>query len=47
MYRGYDDREIGPLDAEDIEGYIEMNSQLLLLCAKEYKTKLNNHVSFI
>uniref|UniRef100_A0A182YA34 Protein LTV1 homolog n=1 Tax=Anopheles stephensi TaxID=30069 RepID=A0A182YA34_ANOST len=37
FYEQYDDPEVGPLDCEEIEGYVETNDDVLLNCAEEFK----------
>ncbi|CAG0889161.1 unnamed protein product [Darwinula stevensoni] len=37
LYEQYDETEIGPLDTEDIEGYIDPNSDLMMRLADEFQ----------
>lgn len=37
MYEKYDDNDIGPLDCEEIEGYVPETSDLLLQYANEFE----------
>uniref|UniRef100_A0A182RLP6 Protein LTV1 homolog n=1 Tax=Anopheles funestus TaxID=62324 RepID=A0A182RLP6_ANOFN len=37
LYEQYDDPEVGALDCEEIEGYVETNDDVLLMCAAEFK----------
>ncbi|XP_076239549.1 LTV1 ribosome biogenesis factor [Calliopsis andreniformis] len=39
MYEAYDENEIGALDCDEIEGYVEPNSDLVLQCAAEFEGK--------
>lgn len=44
FYEQYDDPEVGALDCEEIEGYVEPNDDVLLRCAEEFKR--NREVKF-
>lgn len=37
MYTAYDENEIGALDTEEIEGYVDPNSDVLLQCLDEFE----------
>ncbi|XP_058128830.1 protein LTV1 homolog [Anopheles ziemanni] len=37
FYEQYDDPEVGALDCEEIEGHVEVNDDVLLRCAEEFK----------
>lgn len=37
MYANYDELEIGALDCDEIEGEIDMDSQLFKMAAKEFE----------
>ncbi|XP_011502756.1 PREDICTED: protein LTV1 homolog [Ceratosolen solmsi marchali] len=37
MYVNYDENEIGDLDGDEIEGYLELNSMVVLQCAEKYE----------
>jgi len=37
FYENYDDPELGALDCEEIEGHVDINDELLLQCATEFK----------
>uniref|UniRef100_A0A182VTB9 Protein LTV1 homolog n=1 Tax=Anopheles minimus TaxID=112268 RepID=A0A182VTB9_9DIPT len=37
FFEQYDDPEVGALDCEEIEGYVEKNDDVLLRCAAEFK----------
>lgn len=37
MYEEYEDTEIGPLDCDEIEGFVDPQSDILLQCADEYE----------
>ncbi|XP_054003020.1 protein LTV1 homolog [Hylaeus anthracinus] len=41
MYAAYDDNEIGSLECDEIEGYIEPDSDLVLQCAAEFEKQEN------
>jgi hypothetical protein len=42
MFINYDENEIGDLDGEEIEGYIELNSKVVLQHANKYQQKIKN-----
>lgn len=42
-YAGYDDTEIGALDCDEIEGFVEPNSDLVMQCAEEYEHQLQEN----
>jgi protein LTV1 len=39
FYEDYDDPEVGALDCEEIEGHVDIDNELLLECAQEFKKK--------
>lgn len=39
FYEQYDDPEVGALDCEEIEGHVEVNDDVLLQCAEEFKAE--------
>jgi len=41
MYEGYEDTEIGALDCDDIEGFVEPDSEIILQYAKEFEQDKN------
>lgn len=47
MYAAYDENEIGALDCDEIEGYVEHNSEFILQYADEFQKKQNEDVSIM
>lgn len=47
MYEEYSDNEIGPLDTEEIEGYLDPDSNMLMKCVEEYEEQIHEPVSVL
>ncbi|XP_066593946.1 protein LTV1 homolog [Prorops nasuta] len=41
MYAAYDENEIGALDCDEIEGYVDPSSDLVMHCAEEFEKQKN------